>query len=89
MKLMEIVRAVDRMSPADFREKIIDPILGDEVAISILTYGNLNHAESEDIDKFIEKINEQSFGEFIEEKDELLIFIQACSARAAAISRLN
>jgi hypothetical protein len=41
------------------------------------------------IDKFREKINNLSFGEFAEGKEDVLRFIHLCSAKAAEISRLN
>ena|GEM_PF-3070193 len=88
MTFTEVVREVGEMGPVEFRERILIPILEDRVAISILTFGNLDHIDDVAIDKFSEKIN-MSFGEFAEGKEDVLRFIHLCSAKAAEISRLN
>ena len=89
MTFMEVVREVGKMGPVEFRKRILIPILEDRVAISILTFGNLDHIDDVAIDKFREKINNLSFGEFAEGKEDVLRFIQVCSAKTAEISRLN
>ena len=89
MTFTEVVREVGKMGSVEFRERILIPILEDRVAIRILTFGNLDYVDDVDIDKFRKKINNLSFGEFAEGKENVLRFIHVCSAKAAEISRLN
>lgn len=79
---------LEKMSLEEFRQKILLPILKDNKASRIVTYGNLDYVSEDEISELRQMIIDQGFcSELVASDRDVLIFVLACASKACEFSR--